>query len=82
MSVAEALSKEGMGVNPVAAFFHDHLFFLDLPQSLVHEPDHLALDGDVLFNRVPYIRHLFRGQRHILALVHTHDEVLHPVVHL
>lgn len=24
--IADALSKEGMGVNPVAAFFHDHLF--------------------------------------------------------
>ena len=27
--IADALSKEGMGVNPVAAFFHDHIFVPD-----------------------------------------------------
>jgi hypothetical protein len=27
--IADALSKEGMSVNPVAAFFHDHIFVPD-----------------------------------------------------
>ena len=45
--IATRLAKEGMGVNPVAGFYHDHLFVPeDRAEDAMRALDALALDGN------------------------------------